>query len=420
MKKFLCIFALLCIVILSSSCYYRWSGNKKDDTVSVNSTQKISELCIWAECRTQPKNVEEFIPIFAEQVKKYNTFADSLWPNNSVKDIEVIAVTMDKTKAWKISPNWKYSSIVASEVDNYWKVVWYDTEFIFYKKDGKEWVILTINEEALENPETFKKYMHIGTYDLFITYVHEAFHRYEQPEWSLPESIKNIERGEFLEEYGARASRAVIIQQLLNAFIYPKERDSYLKKATATYREYQKNFTEDSLNAQNWDRNEWTAYYIELVSSFKVWYPEIKSINDIYVAYGKVAKNQDVFDKRWVVSEAYILGWLASIFLDVLNQKDWKTEIMKNPTLSPIEILAKYFDDEITSSDIVVVDDALLKKYKEASNQKISLDDENIKAMVSILKEVKTTDINAYNMMVEEFKLTNPDEFEKILKLLEE
>ncbi|MDR1987221.1 MAG: hypothetical protein LBQ24_00135 [Candidatus Peribacteria bacterium] len=93
---------------------------------------------------------------------------------------------------------------------------------------------------------------------------------------------------------------------------------------------------------------------------------------------------------------------------------------MKNPTLSPIEILAKYFDDEITSSDIVVVDDALLKKYKEASNQKISLDDENIKAMVSILKEVKTTDINAYNMMVEEFKLTNPDEFEKILKLLEE
>ncbi|MDR1987222.1 MAG: hypothetical protein LBQ24_00140 [Candidatus Peribacteria bacterium] len=98
--------------------------------------------------------------------------------------------------------------------------------------------------------------MHIGTYDLFITYVHEAFHRYEQPEWSLPESIKNIERGEFLEEYGARASRAVIIQQLLNAFIYPKERDSYLKKATATYREYQKNFTEDSLNAQNWDRNE--------------------------------------------------------------------------------------------------------------------------------------------------------------------
>jgi hypothetical protein len=71
------------------------------------------------ECRRQPTTVEKFIPIFAEQIKKYNTFADSLWPNNAVKDFLAIAITMDKTKAWKIFLDGSYTPISVEEVGNY-------------------------------------------------------------------------------------------------------------------------------------------------------------------------------------------------------------------------------------------------------------------------------------------------------------
>jgi hypothetical protein len=42
-----------------------------------------------------------------------------LWPNNAVKDFLAIAVTMDKTKAWKIFLDGSYTSIPVKEVDNY-------------------------------------------------------------------------------------------------------------------------------------------------------------------------------------------------------------------------------------------------------------------------------------------------------------
>jgi hypothetical protein len=67
----------------------------------------------------QPTNVEEYIPIFTTQIQQYNTFANSLWLDNAVKDITAIAITMDRTKAWKILPNGSYTSIPMEEADSY-------------------------------------------------------------------------------------------------------------------------------------------------------------------------------------------------------------------------------------------------------------------------------------------------------------
>jgi hypothetical protein len=184
---------------------------------------------------------------------------------------------MDRTKAWEISPEGTYTPISMEQADQYGQTVGYDTEFTYFSTGDKKGIILTLNENSLKNPELFKKYAHLGTYDLFITYVHELFHAYEQPKWTQETTIINGERDEFLETYEARATRAVIIQQLLNAFIYPQEELAFIKKAVATYRNYQTLFPQDAEHTNYWDTIEGTAYYFELISSLKVGYPTLQA-----------------------------------------------------------------------------------------------------------------------------------------------
>jgi L-asparaginase/Glu-tRNA(Gln) amidotransferase subunit D len=129
---------------------------------------------------------------------------------------------------------------------------------------------LTLNEARLKNPSSFERYAHLGTYDLFITYVHELFHKEEQSKRNTPTNLADKERNELLDAYEARAARAVIIQQLLSAFSSPQTELAYLKKAVATYRAYEKAFPQDATITHQWDTLEGSAYYFELISSLKV------------------------------------------------------------------------------------------------------------------------------------------------------
>lgn len=211
------------------------------------------------------------MPIFADQVKHYNEIASRIRPNNAVQGFDAIVVNMDRTKARKVDMHGNLTNIPVEEADQYAETIGYDTEFYFPPAtDSRKFVVLTLNDENLKNPESFKKYAHIGTYDLFITYVHELFHKYEQPKRPKPENIANREREEFSEKYEARATRGVIIQQLLNAFIYPDQTEEYIKKAVASYRNYQTTFPTDAENSHYRDKNEGTAYYVELLSSLEV------------------------------------------------------------------------------------------------------------------------------------------------------
>jgi hypothetical protein len=234
-------------------------------------TSQQETLCIGVECREQPKTAEEFLPIFAEQIQHYNSIAASLRPENAVQGFDAIIVNMERTKARKVQADGARTPISVQEADQYAQTVGYDTEFIFpADTDSRKFVVLTLNETSLQRPEDFKKYAHIGTYDLFITYVHELFHNYEQPKRPRPETIANLERGEFNEEYKARATRGVILQQLLNAFTSPDQATTSIKKAVATYLDYQTNFPTDAEHTHYRDRLEGTAYYGELVSSLQV------------------------------------------------------------------------------------------------------------------------------------------------------
>ncbi|MDR2416090.1 MAG: hypothetical protein LBD75_05845 [Candidatus Peribacteria bacterium] len=177
---------------------------------------------------------------------------------------------MDKTKAWEVSPDGTFNAISIEEAKKYGETVGYDTEFIFFSKEGKKGIVLTLNENTLKNPALFEKYAHIGTYDLFITYVHELFHNEEQTKRYTPPLSFPTDRDELLKDYEARAARAVILQQLLSAFSSPQTELSFLKKAVATYRAYQKAFPQDAAITQYWDTIEGAAYYVELISSLKV------------------------------------------------------------------------------------------------------------------------------------------------------
>jgi hypoxanthine-guanine phosphoribosyltransferase len=112
------------------------------------------------------------------------------------------------------------------------------------------------------------------------------------------------------------------------------------------------------------------------------------------------------------------MGGLAGVLLDTLNQTNWKTELMQNASLSPIEILAKLFDDEITSQDIVVTDD-LIDTYKELSEQGNNLDETQIENIVTMFKKMKEENVDAYNEFIKQFQTENPELMEKILPLLE-
>jgi hypothetical protein len=143
-------------------------------------------------------------------------------------------------------------------------------EFSYFSKEGEQGIILTLNEDALKNPSSFEKYAHLGTYDLFITYVHELFHKEEQSKRHTSTTLVNEERDELLDAYEARAARAVIMQQLLYAFSSPQTELAYLKKAVATYRAYEKAFPQDATITHQWDTLEGSAYYFELISSLRV------------------------------------------------------------------------------------------------------------------------------------------------------
>ncbi|MDR2411541.1 MAG: hypothetical protein LBD88_03000 [Candidatus Peribacteria bacterium] len=119
------------------------------------------------------------------------------------------------------------------------------------------------------------------------------------------------------------------------------------------------------------------------------------------------------------VSEGYITGGLAGVLLDTLNQTNWKTELMQNASLSPIEMLAKLFDDKITPQDVVAVSDDLMNTYKELAEQENQLDDTQIENIIVMLKKVKEENMDIYNELVKQFQTENPELMEKILPLLE-
>ena len=228
-------------------------------------------------------------------------------------------------------------------------------------------IYLAVHERDLNNHLLWQKYLHLGTYDSFITFAHEGFHMIVQPNWPTMENRPNPERNEFLENTHARAKRALLQEQLLMAVSEPGNTQLILE-ALSTYASWKAEFPEEYENSIDTDRTEGTAYYFELVTALYSGYPEqIKNVDDLDNALALLATRNDIYVWHGLVSESYIIGGFSGVLLD-RHMDGWKEQLANDPYATPIEMLYQHFISEVppppqqlTQADI----DAIGEKIRE-------------------------------------------------------
>ncbi|HBC89819.1 MAG TPA: hypothetical protein DCZ00_00055, partial [Lactococcus sp.] len=68
--------------------------------------------------KNQPETVNDFLPIFAQQLKKYNQVAEKIWPNSAVTQIPVVLEDTDSKKMWKITPDGQISDFSDKDAED--------------------------------------------------------------------------------------------------------------------------------------------------------------------------------------------------------------------------------------------------------------------------------------------------------------
>ena len=349
----LTLFTMFLLFLLGiSSCFYVTEASLHDDFVF--GSQAYSP---------QPNTVDEFIPVFADQLRRYNFVAADLWPDNAITKLNFVIDDVDTGRMWLIDPQGTVSPLTEKEAAKIINVkrqkipgVWdfYGDFFendkhgnIFYVSyEGKDLssggIYYSVSEAALNDIELWGKWPHVSTYDILRLGVHESFHLFEQQKWQdrpLGE-IANLEtKDQQLNNTEARIKRDLLLRQILAAVYYRGEKKAVLA-ALATYKDYKTRFPDDYNNSIYWERIEGTANYVEYVSSIYIYYPsQIKSKEDVDSALSQLA-NQDAFRLTCgVVDEAHEIGAFTGILLDQLGI-DWKTQLINDPMLTPLEILS--------------------------------------------------------------------------------
>ena len=321
---------------------------------------------------TQPKTVDDYIPLFAEQLRRYSEAAPELWPDNAVVNQSAVIEDMDTLRLWLIAPDGAVTSLPEDEAASM-GVIRRNRSGDFSFFDGGTYI--TVSEEDVNDQSLWKKYLHLGTYDALLWLTHESFHALEQSKWEAveAENILNADRKDFLEDTLARAKRDLLQRQLLKAVSEPGDTPLILE-ALATYEEWKTQFPEDYGNALYFDRYEGTAFYYELVSSLYSAYPaQVKSRNDADRALAQLAAQEDayVYLHLGVAAEGYTVGGFACVLLDRL-ESDWKERIMNDPEVTPIEMLYRHFSGEtlpepkqLTQAEIGLVEEKILEKFKQ-------------------------------------------------------
>ena len=314
---------------------------------------------------SQPKTIEDYISVLAEQMARYNKIAPELWPGNALVDQSAIVESLKSEEFWMISPDGTVTPLTKNEVLNYGiSRAAYINGFSFYEGG----VYLAVDEESLTNYLTWQRYLHLGTYDPFLFYTHEGFHKREQPKWQIAEEINNRNRNSFEENIPARAKRVLLQKQLMKAVSQPGDTAPILD-ALATYVDWKKQFPDDYKNSVYFDRIEGTANYFEIVTGLCSGYPDqIINKRGIDRAFKLLATREDAYLRYGLIKESYTLGAFACALLDRI-ESDWKERLMKDPTATPIEMLLRHFNDEslpapqqITREEINAVTKEIQKK----------------------------------------------------------
>lgn len=351
MKKFLIV--LLTIIVTLALLLYGgvFLGHKvffKEKTSDVPTIQpaKNTEFTFGVQAHEQPTTIEGYLDVLAEQVKRYNEIAPSLWPDNTLVNQSVIAECVETNKFWLITPNGSVTPLTKDEALN--RITTRNSYFGgFSSFDGG--MYLALSQEDLKNCLSWQQYLHLGTYDPFITFAHEAFHETEQTKWAQVGEVPNAARDEFLGDVDARAKRNLLQKQLLEAIATPGDTGLILD-ALATYEDYKETFPSDYKNALFFDRIEGTAYYYEIISCLYSAYPEqVTDSASLDRALALLATREDTYVSLGLVTEGYNVGGFAGLLLDRLGV-DWKRQLTEDADLTPMEMLYQHFEGETLPS----------------------------------------------------------------------
>ena len=291
--------------------------------------------------KTQPQTMEEYLPVVAAQLKKYNEVAPTLWPDNPLVNQTFILEALESKRLWLITPDGTVSPLSDEGAKEYnFRRDAYPGGFSFFEGG----FYYAVPEEELTDYSIWQKYLHLGTYDAISFLIHEGFHE-TQHAWAETDDISNGDRDEFLEDTEARAKRALLEKQLLKAVNKPGD-TALVLDALATYQDWKAQFPNDYKNSLYADRWEGTAYYYELVACLYAAYPDqVKSKDDLARALALLASRDDVYVDYGLVKEGYTVGGFACMLLDRLED-GWEKRLMGDPKATPIEMLSQHFKDE--------------------------------------------------------------------------
>lgn len=334
-------------------------GHKVLFPMPFSETQSIpdintQEFCFGVGCQPQATTVNEFIPVFVEQLDAYNRVAQQLWPNNHVVNQFVLVQSIEQNKAWLISPQGEVEKITKKQVKELAPIrARYSIGFSTFSNDTLNGVYLALSEKGLKNILEYEKYQHLGTYDLFITFAHELFHILEQDGWwAQPDRVVNAARNDRLYDVEARVVRTFLYTQLLDAVAEqsPEKKDELVLDVLASYQAYREHFIDDFEHGKYFDRIEGTAFYYELVSSLYSAYPhQVYSKETLAKALSVLAQYSNPYDDVGLIHSGYTIGGWTGVLLDYYLEDNnlWKIEIIGNAEATPMDILAKHFEHKV-------------------------------------------------------------------------
>jgi len=361
--------AAAAVSILVSGCAS--SVSEQPQTINSGYVAATSEIAFGAAAHvSHASSIAEFIPVLAAQLRRYNEAATELWPDNAVAGKSVIIDDIEIGQLWSIAPDGSIRDMTDADVEAL-GVARMDTVGAFQPYDGGMYI--TVSEADLNDEARWGKYIHLGTYDAILWLIHEGFHIWEQPKWAeTNDEVLNADREEFLDNTAARALRRQMQLQLLAAIQHP-DNSQLILDALATYEQWKAEFPQEYQLSYYFDRIEGTAYYYEIVAALFAAHPnQIPTVADLDNALSALAARGEEVNSAYglgLVQEGYTTGGYAGILLDRLDN-NWKSELMKEPDLTPIELLRRQFAEatlpaprEVTADDMAQMDQRITEQY---------------------------------------------------------
>ena len=319
--------------------------------------------------KTHPRidDIEEFIKLYGQQVKRYGEIASQVWFEGVALDYYTILEDVASKEAWLIAPDGESRKIGEEEVSSYIKKRFNFVDgFNLFEGKGIKGFYMGIDKNDLNNYRSFQGTIHLGTYYPILFYTHELFHLVTQLDWEEPEVLVNLNKDERLDDRPARMKRYLIMKQLMDALGEVENQEEHILRAVATFNDYKKNCPEDYEASKLFDKLEGMAYYFEMKTLLYAAYPDkVKSLEDIDRAISSIMSSKpfNPYTEMGVVSEGYTVGGFAGLLLDRIYEERgedteiWQKVIAHDPDVSPMDYLASLYEENIPPAEEVNEED---------------------------------------------------------------